>query len=246
MEAKIIIPSKGRAKIVTTTKFIARAALCVAESEVEEYAEYNPGVEIVAHPDSVIGLPPKRQWIYDKFKNVFMFDDDCYGLKRVCQKQHESDTIGPEEAYDIVQFIMNMAKMMDCYMCTFKYTSNPLHYNAHEPYELTGCMCEPCFGLLEGAIKLKCDPGIVASYEWYMSGLNAYYYRKIFIETRFTNVLPAKQNKVGGICDQRTMDTEKNDLRILIDSFGEAVVATRNKGQEAANIMFQKKLKIPF
>lgn len=84
---KIIIPSKGRAKLITTHNYIINAIVCVAESELAEYKEHNPEVEYVTHPDSVIGIANKRQWIYDKFHNVFMMDDDLKGLKNLTSRK---------------------------------------------------------------------------------------------------------------------------------------------------------------
>ena len=56
MSCKIVIPSMGRAENVLTTKLVD-AIICVPEKEKEKYLHYNRDVEIITHPDSVIGLP---------------------------------------------------------------------------------------------------------------------------------------------------------------------------------------------
>lgn len=68
--------------------------ICVSESEVAEYSEYNPGVEIVAHPDSVKGLPAKRNWMVNYFNELFMLDDDVYDFQpQYYEKEISSSTI---------------------------------------------------------------------------------------------------------------------------------------------------------
>lgn len=62
VKIEIIIPSMGRAERVLTTKnCITHCKLCVPESEKCAYEEYNPGVEVFTHPDSLKGLALKRQ-----------------------------------------------------------------------------------------------------------------------------------------------------------------------------------------
>lgn len=73
----IVCPSAGRSHKVLTKRIIPEGLiLCVPEAEAGLYEKHNPTCEIVAHPDSIIGLAPKRQWIIERWPSVFMVDDD--------------------------------------------------------------------------------------------------------------------------------------------------------------------------
>lgn len=57
--------------------------ICVAESQKEEYQRCNPNCEIVTHPDDVIGLIPKRNWMAKYFGDLFMLDDDVHNFVKL-------------------------------------------------------------------------------------------------------------------------------------------------------------------
>jgi hypothetical protein len=79
---KQVILSHKRANKVDTTKTISGCSICVPEAQADEYREHNPDVEIIVHPDSVVGLTPKIRWVYEQFTNVIMFDDDLNAMRR--------------------------------------------------------------------------------------------------------------------------------------------------------------------
>ena len=76
MSLKIVIPSHKRHDRVLSKKLVTDPIICVAKSQRDIYREYNPECEIVCHPDSVVGLIPKRNWMAKHFGDLFMFDDD--------------------------------------------------------------------------------------------------------------------------------------------------------------------------
>ena len=87
MGCQIVIPSHKRAGRVRTTSVVANAIICVPESQQADYARSNPNTEIVTHPDTVIGLARKRDWIIKHFRDVFMLDDDIGSMQRVYTEQ---------------------------------------------------------------------------------------------------------------------------------------------------------------
>ncbi len=244
-EVKVVIPSKGRAASMTTHKYVSNAIVCIAESEYETYRDYHPTVEIVTHPDSVVGLMRKREWIYEKFGDVFMFDDDLKGFSRMTQKQREDSKVSPDLAYWIIQNCANMARLTGCYLFSFNKLKRPEFYSGHNPFTLTGCINGCAFGILKGADKLVMDHRITMGYEFYISGLNAFHYRKAFFDNRYCINQDTFGHNIGGASNIRTLDNERNDLNILIESFGSAIVE-RAKGPKAVKCEFSKYLKIPF
>lgn len=245
MEVKVVIPTKGRPKTMFTHRYVANTIICVEERELDIYKEHNPNLEYVAHPNDVVGLGPKREWIYKHFGSVFMIDDDVKGFSRMTQKQGESSHISPELAYDLIQNCANIAKLCGCYLFSFNSLKRPEHYAGHDPFRLTGCMNESAFGLLKGADKLIFDPRITLAYEFFMSGLNAFHYRKAFFDDRYSINQDGFGDDTGGASNLRTLETEKKDLELLIYYFGSAIVPkseTKNKGKH----QFSKRLVIPF
>lgn len=67
MSLNIVIPTYKRPERVISKALVTDPILCVAESEEGVYREHNPECEIVTHPDSVKGLPAKRNWMVQRF-----------------------------------------------------------------------------------------------------------------------------------------------------------------------------------
>ena len=244
MEIAVVIPSKGRANTILTHKYVANAKVCVAESEVGEYREVNPNIEYVVHPDSIVGLVQKREFIRKKFENVFMIDDDIKGFLRMTQKQGETSKVSPELAYDVIQNAGNMAKLCGAYLFSFNLLKRPEHYAGHIPLRMSGCIAGCAFGILKGSDKLIIDPRIKMCYEYFISGLNAFHYRKAFFDDRFSINQDGYGNAPGGAAAIRTRDVEQQDMNILKAYFGEAIVQQTDitKGKKE----FDKRLNIPF
>jgi len=75
----VAIPSKGRASAVKSLRQLPTSAvLFVPEAEAMAYGKCNPGVEVVAVPDSVAGITRTRNWILDNTAEprVVFVDDD--------------------------------------------------------------------------------------------------------------------------------------------------------------------------
>ncbi len=244
VEIKIVIPSMGRAKKVLTKNAITHGILCVPESEAKEYAEYNPGMEIVTHPDTLKGLTMKRQFILEKFGNVYQFDDDATCIKRVYIEKGETEKCSAEEAYDIIQYVGNCAKLAGCYYFGLGKEVNPLAYNEFQPIGLTGVINGSC-GFIEGS-KLYYNPKAVLSEDYWMAGLNAYLYRKCWIDKRFAEVGAAYAGNTGGCANYRTTDQEKEDTLFLRKCFGEAIKVKEDTKLAKRRFEFQRTLTIPF
>lgn len=240
----IVIPSMGRAKRVLTKDSITHGVLCVPESEEKIYREYNPNIPIETHPDSIKGLTMKRQWIIENHKNVFMADDDIKYIQRLYTEQGEEQKLDPDEAYDVIQYIGNCAKMAGCYYFGLSKEKNPLAYNEFSPIGLTGIINGSC-GFIEGS-KLYYSPKAVLSEDYWMAGLNAYMYRKCWIDKRFAEVCAPYGGNGGGCASYRTVEQEKEDTLFLRQCFGEAISIKQDTKLSKRKMEFQRTLKIPF
>jgi len=245
MEVKIIIPTKGRAKTIISHRYVAHAIICCPESEKEDYKKTCAESEVIAHPDSLIGLALKRQWIMDKFGDVFMVDDDIMGMTNLAKRRGEAGRVDPVDAYWIIQNCANIAKLTGCYLYGFNKNVRPEHYSGHLPYAMTGYINECAIGILKGSKHLKFNPDIKGSGDYYICALNAYHHRKSFIDMRYCFNQDGIGNAIGGASDYRTTETEKQDFELLKMFFGNAI-QLKTGGMFANKHAHSKTLIIPF
>ena len=234
----------GRADRVITKGAITHGILCVPESEAKDYAEHNPGMEIVTHPDDLKGLTRKRQFILERFGSHYQMDDDAKCIKRVYIEGGEKESCDPDEAYDIIQYVGNCAKLAGCYYFGLGKEVNPLAYNEFKPIGLSGVINGSC-GFIEGS-KLYYNPRAVLSEDYWMAGLNAYYYRMCWIDRRFAEVGMPYAGNTGGCGSYRTVDQEKEDTLFLRQVFGEAISVKEDTALAKRRFEFQRTMKIPF
>lgn len=241
---KIVIPSKGRAQSIITHRYIDNCIACVAKSELAAYKEHNPDLEFVTHEDSLVGLGPKKQWIYQKFGDVFMVDDDIKGMIRMTVKAKQSGAVPSRLAYELIQNAGNMAALMGCYLFGFNKDIVPKTYKGHEPFKLTGYINGCGMGFLKGS-KLRFNPDLKTNHDYYICALNAYHHRKCFIDKRFAFNQASFANAPGGSSGVRTNEVEKRDYELLVHYFGSAI-KRQNHWEFSPKHEYQKTLHIPY
>lgn len=244
VEIKIVIPSYQRPDKVYSMKAISNALICIPESEYSDYARNYDKTRIVCHPDSIKGLALKRQWIYEQFGNVFMVDDDCKAFTRLYVSAGELADMNADEAYEIIQYIGNCAKLAGCYLFGINTNVNPIAYSGLKPIRLTGFL-NGTIGLLEGSeLYFPQSAGLVDDY--FVSGLNAYIYRKCWIDDRFSVKCADTFVAQGGSAMTRTLDQEERDTLFLRKVFGEAVLMKQDTQIAKRKHEFQRTMKIPY
>ena len=244
VDIKIVIPSMGRAERVITKHCIKNAILCVPESEAKAYAEHNPGMEILTHPDSLKGLTLKRQFIYEHHPNSFQIDDDIKHINRLYVEKGEEPALNPDEAYDIIQYIGNCAKLAGCYLFGLSKEGNPLTYNEFKPIFLSGVL-NGSIGLLEGS-KLYFHKNAVVSEDYWICALNAYVHRMCWIDNRFSIVGTSTFGNPGGCANYRTKHQEMEDTLFLRQCFGEVIKIKEDTMLAKRKHEFQRSLSLPF
>lgn len=186
MEIKIVIPSLGRFNNVSTVKAVDNCSICCTQKEYAKYKENYPDNEIIPHPDNLIGLPATRQWIYDKFGDVFMLDDDVERCERVYQDPLDKipSKVDPKTAYDIIQTNYYTTKNLGLYLYGFLKDANPVQCKPFDPLRMSGTINGCAFGILK-TDRLYFDKRCIAVEDYFISLLNAYYYRACFIDRRY-------------------------------------------------------------
>jgi len=247
MECKIIIRSYKRADKVLATEVFETAKICVPESQEIEYKEYNPNHEIVTHPDSVIGLPAKNNWMYKKFGSVFLCDDDIHSMRRMYAEKNEEQVVPKGKTDEIVEETYQLAKCLGIYLFALSKRYANMFYDSMEPIHLSGSVTGGMYGLREGS-GLSWDEHIKTGEDHYISLLNAYYHRKCLIDDRFALQQKDTFARSGGLAEYRDKTTEKETFDFLRAEFGSAVQPKNQQNQQRADKknQFGRSLKIPF
>ena len=249
MALTVVIPSAGRADRVKAVKAIRADVLCVPASEAKAYEAPHYGVEIVAHPDTVRGLAAKRQWIADRYGDVFMVDDDVRAFVRLWLPTYRRDyRLTAQEARDAAEATYQTATEMGAYLFGFAFFGDTRLFRPQKPFLLTGYVNGCCFGLRAGS-KLKFRTDVVAVEDMAISGMNAYYHRYLFVDQRFGPRQEKTFANPGGQALHRTAETERRDTETLRRLFGAAVVEKRVNpkiGKTHHRTVAQRSLRIPF
>jgi len=240
-EVNIVIPTAGRAANVLTE--IEGQILCVPEKEKAEYIEHNTG-EIITHPP-LKNLAQKRNWIYQKFGDVFMVDDDIVSVERVYV--HVDAILDSTEARKIIQKTYNLAKAIGAKIFGFCEDPNPNHYNPYKPLMLKGFINGCAIGMLQDDNLYFTDRTTAAESHW-INLLNMYYNRYNLIDTRFHFRQKANSTFLGtgGQAANRTMASEMRDTLFLRQTFGESVVLRRKKKNAKQSHPYQRSIKTPW
>ncbi len=227
---KIVIPSHKRHDAVTSAALLQDPIICVAKSQVPLYKEFNPTVEILSHPDSLIGLPLKRQWLYEKFGALWMVDDDITGFRRVYTEDNYQ--IKSEEITEILQSIFRLAEALNVFLFGISKNPHPVQYNAHvmAPIALTGFISGGVHGVrgYSKGSKVRYKPGVLNN-DFYISLLNAYHHRRCLIDYRFAFTQKGTFSAPGGNAEFRTKDGAKNDYLEMKRLFGDSVSLKKDR-----------------
>ncbi len=220
VDVTICCPSHRRAGSVSSfATFGDELLLCVAESEGPAYRAEHPEARIDVHPDAVVGITAKRNWMIEKYGSLFMVDDD--GRRMVDMQTMEK--LEPAQAVDVVQRAADTAEATGAYLFGLNQSSIPLHFFPGKPFRMSGEVTAGSWGLLEGHDLPLCPPSEMAVAEdiWF-SAVNAWKHRKVFVDDRFN--IPMKMGtNPGGCQDLRTQLAIDRTLEFLRQSFGDAI-----------------------
>ena len=242
MAVPIIVPSHKRSKTLFAPYTIANTEVCIPESQLAEYQSDHPDVKFVTHPDSVIGISAKRQWIYDKYGDVFMVDDDVTVVRRMMlppeyerteEMEDFKDELTPDEAYEVIQHLYELAKDMGAYVYGFTHVGNPKHVKPQTPFSFNSLLSGHCMGLLKSdKLAYPTDEGAKSCEDHYMCLLCAYYHRFWLVDNRYGFIRYPTDKNSGGMADHRTIDQEKLAYQYMKEKFGDVVQLKDKTGEK--------------
>lgn len=245
MQVEVVIPSHKRAGRIATLGLFPSAIVCVPESQAAEYRAAHPGTQLVLHPDSVVGLAAKRNWMYQHFGNLLMLDDDITDFRRMYLPAGEPVSIDERRALAIIQETAYVAKQTGAYLWGFNSNPNPTMFKTLNPIQLTGYVTGCATGLLQGS-KLWYNNQIICNEDYWISCLNAYHHRIIYKDMRFGFIQKDTFVGQGGLAEFRNLDAERADFALLRRCFGEVIQEKRDSKLAKRKHQFQKTMKLPF
>ncbi|MDZ7355786.1 MAG: hypothetical protein ONB55_21915 [candidate division KSB1 bacterium] len=249
----IVCPSLSRADRVLTKNVFADLIIVVPERQAGEYQEHNPDNEIVGCPDEIKGLQATRQWIYEKFRDVFHTDDDVMSFRRNYLlpgvKAHHDGVIGtevdPKTATAIVQRTAETAKQMGASIFGFATIGDARNYDPTDPINLSGYNFNFTLGMFWDE-RLHFPKEFQCGGDHYVCLLNAYYNRYAFFDTRFGVIVKGTFTDPGGMAQYRKQSDYEEGFRYLKMYFGDAVQKKVKKNRGKQSHEWEKTLKIPF
>jgi len=229
---RTIIRSMGRAKTMTTHRFLENYHVCVPESEENQYIDVVGKSRVMSHPDSVIGLAPKMNWILENIPNTeghLYLDDDLRAFSRCYLPKEETSgntsITDPEIVEELLLNTYRAAKEMGAKMFGWANVATMReHYSGMKPFTLVGWVNGCARGLVEGHC-LKWHPEISLKEDYYVSMLNAYHYKICFKDERFCMEQGGTFKSPGGLAKFRTSETEKREVALLKKTFGKHIKA---------------------
>ena len=239
----IVIPSMGRASNVSTVSLVDDPIVCVPESEAAQYREHNPGVEVEAHPDTVVGLPAKREWMYQRWGDLFMVDDDAVALFDVSAATIQK--VGSGDARALIERVYADACGAGAFLFGLSRTPDPRTYFPNRPFRRTGLVLGGAYGLRAGS-GLWWNKRMMVGEDFWISCLNAHYHRTLWVDTRYAFMFSKTFASTGGLSLYRTEGSESEATEILKENFGNVInkkLPTRLVKTMRNN---QRALKIPF
>lgn len=237
---KIVIPSHKRADRVKTLKLVPNAILCVEEKQFEDYKKFNPDVEIVCHPNEVVGLVAKRNWMAKYFGDLFMLDDDIVAFKKNYIEKGESCAIKkPEEIIHKIECLNEVAKLMNISLYGFSNKVSPVMYNEFEPLSLRSHITGCAYGVVYNQ-NIQWDESFSLKEDFLISCTVKYKERKILVDHRYCFIQEKTMTNPGGLSEIRTNKKEIENILRMRYYFGESVVLKNDRASNGKDNITQK------
>lgn len=223
MFCKIVIPSHKRHDRVVSKKLVNNPIICVEAKQVNIYKEYNPEYEIVAHPNDIIGLIPKRNWMVQHFGDLFMIDDDVFYFRKMYVKPNDSAVIKNASVITNKIFeLYELSKALNITLFGFSKNPRPEQYNEFKPFSLSNMITGCSYGVIKNENK-KWNEDMKVKEDFWISCLTKYYERRILVDNRYNFSQKDTFKNPGGLSDIRTHNEELRSILILKKHFGDTI-----------------------
>jgi hypothetical protein len=247
-EPLIVCPSHGRAGRLHVLKVLPDIPLCVAESQVDDYRRAHPDQELIVHPDSVVGIAPKRQWLVDKFGDVMMFDDDLTAIVDLTVAAGEGDgkIRNPDVIRDLVYRLFDMGEALGAFVVGFSSYTVPAMFRPQNPYSFKQMVSGHCLGIRrDERIRLPNMPKMLTD-DLFVSALSMHHHRMTLTELRYGAAVADTWGATGGMATHRTWQTMVENEQLMVDHFGDAIRRRQDSAMSKVRNELQLQLSVPW
>jgi hypothetical protein len=252
-EVRVIIPSFRRSQLIYSHRVLEDYIVCIPESDYADYVAVGiPKKRIVCHPNTVIGLCPKRNWIFDNLENGKPFlslDDDIHGMMRTFTPAGVTTLLDSKVAvHEIIDNTVSMAEEIGAKFFGFANSADIRTINFNVPFALTGFVNGWSMGFLPGH-GLRLPENLIGKEDYELSLQNAFRHRICFRNNRYGFNAEGTFKNTGGLAVYRNNETEKKAVAILQQRYGsDVVLVVRRTGfKTQEHVGYQKiALNLPF
>jgi len=237
---------------MTTHRLLADYQVCVPESQAADYLAVTP--HVVTHPDSVVGLTPKLNWMFANLmddEGIVFLDDDLHYLCRCFTTPAEAATrkiTEPDLIESIIRQTFDLAADLGAFYFGWESSESTIrYYSGLQPFKLTGFINGCAMGFRRGH-GLRFDERIVAKNDYDIAALNAFRHRICLRNTRYAFCQSETFTGAGGQSFHRNSETERRDVQLLREKYGDVIQVGKIGGMRKTDYMGAMKvtLKLPF
>lgn len=232
----IAIPSKGRARRITSHRLLGDAAgdaviFCPA-AEVAAYRRHTPEVPVVGVPDHVTGITRTRNWILDWARAhgerwVVQIDDDA-----IRWTYFEADFPAPgipvpdDRKRDLLINMFEMAEDLGTNLWGFQVSYDPKFYREYSPFSLTSVVVGNLMGIIEDGQRFDERLPLKEDYDFSLQSL--YRHRRVLRCNKYAWGVQ-HHDTPGGCKTYRSFQAEREAIRILQRKWGPQIVRVHPK-----------------
>lgn len=250
MPLRIVIPSHKRHDRVYAKSLVVDPIICVAESQRDLYKAHNPECEIVTHPDDIVGLIPKRNWMARHFGDLFMLDDDVHAMKYLAAVPGESTSVrDPEKVTRIINELYEFACLLDVHVFGFTSRISPMMYEEDAWLSLTKMITGCSYGVRYNK-NVWWNEDLRLKEDFWISCYMKFKERKILTDLRYSFSQKDTFVNAGGLSAFRNQKEEQRSILLIRKHFGEAIrlkgVTNNGKGVTKQMVQYNISVKFPF
>lgn len=218
----IVAPSWKRAETAITHKYITGVQYVVAESQAEAYEKR--GLNVWRCPDSAQGnLCRVRNWIIDNCPTrwLLIIDDDMRWLGRWNGNVHKQ--LSEADALEEVEKGFQLAEEFGTPYWGVNCIPDKGAYREYTPFSFNNYLGGPFQAFILPDFELRYDEKLYLKEDYDLSLQAANKYRRL-LRINYLNYNVKQQEGVGGCADQRTLQIEADQFRMLQEKWGSDIV----------------------